>query len=140
MKASMILLFTMVAVLMGSVTPAEAADLRAEGSKPSRIVHSADSGKQISIREGEILEIRLEQAGATGYSWEIIEMDERRLKVLSSDLVPIREGIVLGGPVVMTWRLKALKKGRTELKASLYRSWEGLGKAARHFSLKIDIN
>ncbi|MHC1728315.1 MAG: protease inhibitor I42 family protein [Syntrophobacteraceae bacterium] len=139
MKISMILFITILAVFMSSVSPVLAADIPAGESKAAVTVTKSDSGKQISVREGEILEVRLELAAGTGYSWEIINLDKEHLKLLDSKSAPLKQGAVLGGPMLMTWRIKAVNKGQTELKAYLYRSWEGIEKAAETFLLRIDV-
>lgn len=104
------------------------------------VVTKNDNGRQISVPEGRTVEIRMEQPGATGYSWEIVGLDETHFKLVSSDSKPLKEGPIAGGPVLKTWRLKAVKKGEAELKMYNYRVWEGLDKAVDKFNLKIKIN
>ncbi len=108
------------------------------GVEPQTVVRKADNGKEITVSAGEVFEIRLERSGGTGYSWEIINPDKTYLKVLSSTDTPLKDGL-LGGPMLKKWRIKAVKAGNTELKILLYRSWEGIEKAADSFQVKIEI-
>lgn len=110
------------------------------GGTDSVVVTKNDNGKDISVSEGKTIEIRMEQPAATGYAWEIIGLDETHLKLLAFDSKPLKEGPIAGGPVRKTWRLKAIKKGQTELRMYNYRTWEGLDKAVGTFNLKIKIN
>ena len=109
------------------------------GAEPKTVITQADNGKEISVSEGEVFEVRLERSGGTGYSWEIVDPDEIHLKVLSSTDTPLKQGRIVGGPLLTTWHVKALKTGNTELKLALYRPWEGIGKAAERFQVNINI-
>ena len=104
------------------------------------IVTKDDNGKEISIPQGGIVEIRQEYPAGTGYSWEITDMDKSLLELLDVTTKPIKEGPVAGGPILKTWRIKAVGKGETELKMYYYRVWEGLEKAPDKFLLRIRIS
>ena len=126
------LLFALFAFL--SVIPASA------GSEPGTVALTKnDDGKEISIPQGGIMEIRMEFPAATGYSWEITDLDKKYLQVLDVGTKPLKEGPIAGGPMQQTWRIKAVAKGRTELKMYYYRSWEGLEKAADKIRLTIKV-
>ena len=109
------------------------------GAEPKTVITKADNGKEISVSEGEIFEVRLERSGGTGYSWEIVDPDKTRLKVLSSTDTTLKEGRIVGGPLLTKWQVKAVKAGNTELKIALYRPWEGIEKAAERFQVNIQI-
>ena len=98
-----------------------------------------DHGKEITILAAAVFEVRLEQAGGTGYLWQIVEPDETHLRVLESTEIPLKEGRIAGGPLLKTWKIKAVKAGHTHLKMLLYRPWEGTQKAADSFEVKIQI-
>ena len=112
----------------------------AQGPRPKTVVITKeDNGKQIVVPEGEIFEIHLEHAGGTGYGWEIVEPDETHLKVLHSTEVPLRDERILGGPLLKTWKIKAVKVGQADLKILLYRPWEGPEKAVDSLQVEIQI-
>jgi predicted secreted protein len=104
------------------------------------IVTKDDNGKEISVPQGGIVEIRMEFPAGTGYSWEITDLDKNYLKLLDVSGKPLKEGPIAGGPVQKTWRIRAVSKGQTELKMYYYRVWEGLEKAADKFQLRIRIS
>ncbi len=114
--------------------------LGGQEARGAMVITKDDNGKEITMPEGEIFEVRLQQHGATGYLWQIVDLDETHLKVLESTETPIKqqEGIV-GGPLVKTWKIKAVKAGQANLKILLYRPWEGPGKAAESFEVRIQI-
>jgi predicted secreted protein len=103
------------------------------------VITKEDNGKEIAVPEGAIFEVRLEHSGGTGYMWQIVEPDETHLKVLESTEIPLREGRIAGGPLLKTWKIKAVKVGQADLKILLYRPWEGTEKAADSLQVKIQI-
>ena len=116
------------------------------GSRPKAMLFTlADNGKHITLCAGQTFEIRLKQAGGTGYLWQIVDLNKTHLRVLRSNTTPIRSGPpggpdLAGGPLERTWIIEAVKAGKTDLSILLYRSWEGHGKAADTFKLGIDID
>ncbi len=113
----------------------------AAGPEPvAAVITKADNGKEISVNEGDVFEVRLEQSAGTGFSWEITGLDKVHLKVLKVVEAPVKKDeMLLGGPVLKNWKIKALKKGSTGLKILLYRSWEGVEKAENRFNVSIQI-
>jgi len=97
------------------------------------------NGKEITVARGSIFEVRLQQHGGTGYLWQIVDLDENHLKVLQSTETPLSQRPILGGPLLRTWQIEAVKAGQTNLKILLYRSWEGPEKAAERFHVTIQI-
>ncbi len=112
----------------------------AQGPEPkTEVITQQDNGKEIAVPEGAVFEVHLQQAGGTGYLWQIVEPDETHLKVLDSAETPLKEGRIVGGPLLKTWKIKAVKAGHTHLKMLLYRPWEGTQKTADSFEVKIQI-
>ena len=109
------------------------------GAEPGTVITQADNGKEITVAEGEVFEVRLERSGGTGYSWEMADPDKTHLKVLATTDTPLKKGPILGGPLLTTWQVKAVKAGSTELRIALYRPWEGIEKAAERFQVNIQI-
>ena len=130
-------IFLLMAIALFSFTAfASAAGPKA---KASAVITKDDDGKEIIVPEGAIVEARLEQHGGTGYLWQIVGLDETHLKVLESTETPLKEGKIVGGPLLKTWQIQAVKAGQTELRIVLYRPWEGPEKAAQSFRVKILI-
>jgi predicted secreted protein len=103
------------------------------------VITKEDNGKTITVPEGATFEVRLQQHGGTGYLWQIVDPDETHLKVLESYKTPLREPPIVGGPLLITWKIRALKAGQTNLRILLYRPWEGVEKAADSFQVRIRI-
>ncbi len=112
----------------------------AEGPEPKTTVITKDyNGKEIAVPKGAVFEVRLEHSAGTGYSWQIVEPDETHLRVLESTEIPLKQGLIVGGPLLKTWKIKAVRAGQADLKILLYRPWEGTEKAADSLRVKIRI-
>ncbi len=99
----------------------------------------ADSGREITVRVGEVIRIELEQAGATGYLWEPRNLDTGRFEVLGVETQTAVSPGITGAPVIKIWSIKALREGKSELKFFYYRPWEGEKNAVDEFFLKVRI-
>jgi predicted secreted protein len=104
----------------------------------THILSGKDSGREITVQAGDILEIRLEGTGGTGYSWHLNKLDGQYLLLSDAETSDTSEEKT-GGPVMNIWRLKTLNKGVTEIRLDYFREWEGIQSAIRHFSLKLLI-
>jgi inhibitor of cysteine peptidase len=98
----------------------------------------AQHGREIALKVGSILTIELPGPGGTGYLWVEQATGAPYLKLMDQTTRPDKEGRA-GGPVIQVWRFKAEKPGTTEIKMAYYRPWEGVGKAADHFFIKLHI-
>lgn len=104
------------------------------------VVDKSSNGDQVVLHQGQSLEVKLEQAGATGYIWQVVVLDENLLELVESASPPPGTGsMIAGAPILRTWRFKAIAKGQTELKMFNYRPWEGIEKAVDKFQLKVKI-
>jgi predicted secreted protein len=112
----------------------------ADGPQPKTVaVTKEDNGKEVAVPEGAVFEVRLEHPAGTGYMWQIVELDQTRLRVLESTEIPLKQGRIAGGPLLKTWKIKAVKVGQTDLEILLYRPWEGPEKAVDSLQVKIQI-
>ena len=88
----------------------------------------ADNGKQIAIKSGDVVTITLVSNPTTGYSWQVMEIDNAVL-VQDGDPAykqsPSSEGLVgVGG--TETFRFKAVGSGETKLSLGYMRPWESV--------------
>lgn len=115
-------------------------------NKTLDLTKTANGGK-FRINTGASVHIWLGGNGATGYAWYFDNMDTEHFELLkdnSTSSSPVdnnakQENTAVGAPTLSSWRLKAKKKGRSELKLLYYRIWEGATSAVDTFSVQIDI-
>jgi inhibitor of cysteine peptidase len=88
----------------------------------------ADDGKQITVKSGDVVAVTLVSNPTTGYSWQVIEIDDVVL-VQEGDpeykQSPGPEGLV-GAGGTETFRFKAVGTGETKLGLGYMRPWESV--------------
>jgi inhibitor of cysteine peptidase len=101
------------------------------------LTHS-DSGRSFEVSLGDLIQVRLEEHGTTGYEWAISEMNPDVLTVEHDDYVPPSE-TVFGAPGerVLTFRAKAIGNVRIALKN--WRQWEGDSSIHDRFGVTIVV-
>ncbi|MBN2034884.1 MAG: protease inhibitor I42 family protein [Deltaproteobacteria bacterium] len=104
------------------------------------IVDKAFNGREIKVRAGALIRVNLEQLGATGYAWEIKDLDMEHFEILSvetKDVPPTSD--VTGAPVTRTWLISTKNRGKAVLSFLHYRPWEGEKSSSDRFVLKVRI-
>ena len=106
--------------------------------KTSLTIKKQDTGKEITVKPGDIICVELEEMGAAGYIWFVDNLNTEHLEMLSKKTKLISED-KLGAPVLGEWLFRVKKKGSVEINMDHYRVWEGKEKATEHFSIKLLI-
>jgi predicted secreted protein len=104
------------------------------------ILTKKQSGSEMKVKQGDIIQVELPALGSSGYNWYIDKIDGEHLELISEKTKQVFEGKKVGAPVLIVWQFKAKKQGYTELKMDHYRKWEGVEKSIDHFFLKINIS
>jgi predicted secreted protein len=108
------------------------------GDGKTVVLGKQDSGKQIDVKVGEVVEVELEAMGTAGYQWFVESLDQETLKFVSEEVRTLHPGR-LGAPVLMVWKFEVIKEGFTEIGMDHYRSWEGKEQSTDHFSVTLNI-
>jgi len=108
------------------------------GDGKTVVLNKQDSGKQIDVKIGEVVQVELEAVGTAGYQWFVESLDQEILRLISEGTKVLHPGS-LGSPVLMVWKFEVIKEGTTEIKMNHYRSWEGKEKSTDHFEVRIKI-
>ena len=59
-------------------------------------VRIEDSGKEVGIWKGDILQIELKTFGTAGYTWQFDDLDPDYLEIISKETKPVSDR--MGGP------------------------------------------
>ncbi len=98
------------------------------------------SGSRAELRPGDEIQIELQGAGGTGFSWYFDELDHNFFELIGEERkMEEKGGESVGSPTLYTWVLKAKKIGKSVIRMSYYRNWEGKDKALRRFELEVSI-
>jgi predicted secreted protein len=101
-------------------------------------VTTAQEGREIALKVGDILQVELQGSGGTGYKWLPEETFAPYLKLMDQSSRQLKPGR-LGGPVMHIWRFQAQMPGATGISMDYCRPWEGVKTATDHFRLKLRI-
>ena len=100
----------------------------------------ADNGKQIIVKSGDVMTITLVSNPTTGYSWQVMEIDETLLLQKGDPEYkqsPGTEGLV-GAGGVETFRFEAIGSGETALTLGYMRAWESVP-PIEEFSIQVTV-
>lgn len=103
------------------------------------IVQKEQNGQTITVKAGDFIQLELAERGSTGYSWHVFNLETPCLSLISEETRKASEERKIGMPVMRVWRFEAKKVCQTEIKMDYYRKWEGIGKSADHFFIRIKI-
>jgi len=130
-------LFTFLASLLGLTEFSGMAGV-SMGNEPDVILQKQDSGKEITVKVGQDVQIELEGLGGTGYWWYVENFDAQRMELLSEKTKSVSDGRA-GRPVLGLWTFRAKNPGTVEIQLDYYRIWEGSAKAIDHFQVRIKV-
>ena len=108
------------------------------GDGKTVVLNKQDSGKQIDVKIGEVVQVELEAMGTAGYRWFVENLDQEILRLISEETKVLHPGR-LGAPVLMVWKFQVINEGTTEIRMNHYRSWEGKAHSTDHFEVRIKI-
>jgi predicted secreted protein len=131
--------FLICVLLIGAPTMVKAEEKKGPYMPTNSIitVKIEDSGKEVSLKKGDTIQIELKTFGTAGYTWQFDDLDEGYLETVSRETKPVSDR--MGAPTLCIWLLKARKSGSTKITMSNYRVWEGREKAVAEFSLAVKI-
>ncbi len=98
-----------------------------------------DDAKTVTITRNNTLVVRLKSQLGTGYGWQVVRNDNRRLGLLGPPDQENPQGGLPGGGEHQIFRFKALRSGTTLLELRYIRPWEKDARPLRTFRLRIRI-
>ena len=94
--------------------------------------------RQLAVRAGAILRVRLCSNASTGYRWDAPRFDGRYLSLLAHrTLAPT--STMMGAPGTEAWTFRALRAGATTLTLTYSRPWQGGEKATWTVTLGVTV-
>lgn len=117
----------------------QSGETQQQAQRPLMTLTINDDGREIEVKQGDLLRVELEGAGATGYLWQIRDLDRSRLDLVNQSTRVLLSDGRMGGPILSVFTLKAVSKGSVVLTIDYFRPWEGRAKSEKTFSVKINI-
>ncbi len=96
----------------------------------------ADNGKEVAATVGQQIVLTLPENPSTGYTWAIelpagVEQQSSRFAPAGSAMP--------GSGGQRVWSMKALRSGESQIRAKLWREWEGDGSVRRRFDVTLRV-
>jgi len=134
-------LFSLIFLLIGSrnfCSEVACAEERI-GDGNTVVLSQQDSGKQIDVKVGEVVQVELEAMGTAGYRWFVDPLNQSILRLVSEETKVLHPGRI-GAPALTVWRFEVIREGVTDIRMDHYRSWEGKAHSTDHFEVKIKVD
>ncbi len=110
---------------------------------PQQVVVTYKAGMEsvdVTLKTGDILQLRFDENPSTGYGWGFQVLDADYLELVGDEFfVPESDPALVGQPGLRVYTLKAIDSGRTLVKVSYYRPWEGLQKRIAKCEVNVTI-
>ena len=103
-----------------------------------RVLTAVDHGREISLGVGGEVTIRLDENLSTGYAWELVELDDRLLRVVVNRHLPGPPGIGRAGLREVV--LEAVETGAGRIGLRLRRAWDPPEVEVDRFEIQIQIS
>lgn len=101
-------------------------------------VGEKDNGRKISLRQGQVLVIRLTATPTSGYMWETAGIDSAVLRQMGEVELEAKSDKI-GAPIEQSFRFEAAAPGRTPVQLAHRRSWEKDKPPLATFSLDVTV-
>jgi len=115
-----------------------------EGAMPTKDgtglqVTEKDDGKSLSATAGQALTLKLPCQPGTGYTWTILERDQKLVELVGEPKFEGGDSKLLGGVEQQVFQLRALATGTAALQLGLLRQWEKDQKPKKTFRVTLEI-
>ena len=110
-----------------------------ESTTEGQVLSEESSGQLVSLRPGEMLNIRLKTVLGTGYDWRVASLNSKHMELVSSRIETGSQEGMPGMSEVHLFRLRALETGKTTLRLVYTRSWELDKQPEKEFQVTVEI-
>ena len=106
---------------------------------PTLTLTQADNGKSVTVRQGDVVSIQLEENPTTGFQWAVDHLDAETLELTSSDYTR-PSSAVMGSGGERTFSLTAKKPGTAPVALKLWREWQGESSVTDRFNVTVVVS
>ena len=130
--------YVLVLALFSSAVPAFSWQQKGNDDRGVTVTEE-NNGQTVGVLTDETIVVRLKSQMGTGYGWQILKTDGRRLKLLGeAELENTGDGQP-GGVEHQVFRFKGVQPGTTVLELVYVRPWEKNAKPSKTFRLKVRV-
>jgi inhibitor of cysteine peptidase len=102
-------------------------------------ITDSDNGKTIDVMRFRTIKLSLESNPTTGYTWQLISPDERRILRLYYSAYRATPTKLVGVGGHEEWKFRAMSPGTAIVKTIYIRSWEGQQLSDKSFTVTIRV-
>ena len=93
-----------------------------------------------TLKVGEAFDLKLDANATTGYAWEVAELDESKVRLVSDNYLESQaSGQVVGAGGQSVLRFEALAKGQTRVKLVYRRAWETGVEPIKTYTVELTV-
>ena len=111
-------------------------------TKPATFtVTDKDNNGKASLRQGDMLNVRLESNPTTGYTWQVTKNNKKALKPIGEPAFepPKTNKNLVGAPGHQKFVFKAIAPGTVALQLTYLRPWEKPPKDTKTYLIKAEV-
>ncbi len=109
----------------------------AQNEMTTLVLTEADAGSAHDVTRGDRVELRLKENPSTGYRWSVDIEPSEAASIVGSRFVSGGPGVGGGGSVA--FEIAANQAGAVELRAKLWRQWEGESSVTKRLSFALRV-
>ena len=94
------------------------------------------NGQHHFLGVGDIFSIQLDGNLTTGYTWELDDVDQSQIELISNEYIP-RASNAIGSGGVHSFTFRAKKAGTFPVKLKYWQPWEGDASIGKRFEVII---
>lgn len=96
--------------------------------------------EQRTVKVGEQFDVKLDANATTGYAWEVADLDEGKVRLVSDNyLEGNTSGQVVGAGGQSVLRFEALAQGQTRIKLVYRRAWETGVEPIKTYTVELTV-
>jgi predicted secreted protein len=112
--------------------------LSCTGTKDGLILTEKDNGKAVVVTKGDTFKLRLKAQLSTGYSWKIINFNNRIITVGKPEIETLKKDVV-GGIDYQIFSIGTIDSGEGEIVLHYLQPWQKGVKPLQIYTIKIRV-
>ena len=110
----------------------------AQNTMAGLVLTEADTGSTHDVRRGETIELRLQENPSTGYRWSVDLEPADAGAIVGSQFVAGGAGVGAAGSIA--FEIMPSRPGVAQLRAELWRQWEGEASVTKRYSFALRVH
>lgn len=106
-------------------------------STPKALISGNDDNKKLTLKKGDLFEVRLEAQLSTGYSWQVTSIKGAEKK--GGSKIETLDGQTTGGKEIQVLQFTATEQGEGSIILHYIQPWKGKTDTDKKFTVLLNI-